>query len=304
MISPYKVIRFIDRLSWDAAKLAQKAPNQIYGPAPMTWDVWSQGLESLFPKHIDLKNLKLADFSLMNKVLLTNGTVSIKDDVTDETKAPGEFRGENDSQIAFCSHEPGDHRAMAEASLQSLLQVQSQFEKKIKMPFTKLVEKEGGSNSGIATLGASLRSIVPGCGPKADGIHVSYVRSEVVISNMEWIRIFIKANLKLSEAKSAFLAPIELSALVQKWFVTVHPFADGNGRTSRGLQDLILENYDLPFVPGGDLQNDALEEYRRYAEQTYVKTEALLTKLEECVQQYKSGSSVSFECKTTSELNK
>lgn len=36
-ISEYKVLRFIDRSSWEKAKSFKKAPNDIYNPAPVTW---------------------------------------------------------------------------------------------------------------------------------------------------------------------------------------------------------------------------------------------------------------------------
>jgi Fic family protein len=47
------------------------------------------------------------------------------------------------------------------------------------------------------------------------------------------------------------LHPVELAALVHLKFVTIHPFADGNGRMSRLLMNLILHrnNYPLLNIP-------------------------------------------------------
>ncbi len=299
-VAEYRAIRFIDRESWERAKVLKNPPNSIYDPAPMTWNVWSHGIDSLFPAKLNINNLNEATFSKMNTVLLTDGSASIKDDKTDENMSPGEYRGE--SQIGFCSHASLDHRQANEKSVQSMLAVQARFEGKLKISLNQLIQKEHGIDSGLATLGVGLRSIVPGCGADGQGIHTSYVRSELVRGNMDWIRIFLKSNLSLIKSNNSILTPIELSAFVQKWLVTVHPFADGNGRTSRALQDLVLESFDLPFAPSGDLQNDALEEFAKYADNTYVKTEEMVSKLESCLKQYKTGAEISYECKTVSAL--
>jgi Fic family protein len=42
--------------------------------------------------------------------------------------------------------------------------------------------------------------------------------------------------------------PVELAALVHLKFVTVHPFADGNGRISRLLMNFILSKYGYPLL--------------------------------------------------------
>jgi hypothetical protein len=49
------------------------------------------------------------------------------------------------------------------------------------------------------------------------------------------------------------LTPGETAYLVQQFFVHVHPFLDGNGRTSRFLQEAILSLFQLPFGSSGDL---------------------------------------------------
>jgi hypothetical protein len=302
-IAEYKAIRFIDRKSWETAKAMQTPPKSIYNPAPMTWNIWSNGMDSLNSENLALDQLRVDAFSKMNRILLTDGVDNVKDDRTDEAKAPGEIRGYTDAQVGFCSHEVGDHKAMAESSLQSMLKLQSQIEKALNISFQTLVTKESGVTPGLATMGVTLRGIAPGCGPDGTGIWVSYTRSELVAGNMDWIRILIKTYSKNAKLKQ-ILRPIEFAALIQKWFVTVHPFADGNGRTSRALQDIILETFDLPYAPGGDLQNDALEEYTKYIANNYAATEAMLTKLESCEAEYKSqNNQISFGCQTVQKLN-
>ena len=44
------------------------------------------------------------------------------------------------------------------------------------------------------------------------------------------------------------LHPVELAALVHLKLVTIHPFADGNGRISRLMMNLILNNNKFPML--------------------------------------------------------
>lgn len=44
------------------------------------------------------------------------------------------------------------------------------------------------------------------------------------------------------------LHPVELAALVQLKFVTIHPFADGNGRISRLMMNFVLNRHGYPML--------------------------------------------------------
>jgi Fic family protein len=46
----------------------------------------------------------------------------------------------------------------------------------------------------------------------------------------------------------AILHPVALSALVHLKFVTIHPYADGNGRISRLMQNFVLNNLNYPML--------------------------------------------------------
>ncbi|MGA2971223.1 MAG: Fic family protein [Candidatus Bathyarchaeia archaeon] len=53
---------------------------------------------------------------------------------------------------------------------------------------------------------------------------------------------------KWYEGSKKKLHPVELAALVHLKFVTIHPFADGNGRISRLIMNFVLNKQSLPML--------------------------------------------------------
>lgn len=56
--------------------------------------------------------------------------------------------------------------------------------------------------------------------------------------------------------KGQLMSPAELAYLAQQFYVHIHPFYEGNGRTSRFIQELILSLFDMPVGSSGDLMDD------------------------------------------------
>jgi Fic family protein len=50
------------------------------------------------------------------------------------------------------------------------------------------------------------------------------------------------------DKNKARLHPVELAALVHLKFVTIHPFADGNGRVSRLMMNFVLNRNGYPML--------------------------------------------------------
>ena len=308
-IGEYKVLRFIDRNSWEKAKRLKTAPLDIYEPAPATWKVWEGGIDALF-KGIPLKNslfsgvnLDRNTFSKINKVLLTDGTISIKDKITDQSKQPGEFRENTDKVVGFCAAfgSTDRYREAIRISEDSMDRYLKRWESETGVSFKEIVLNEKGPASNDANLLSEMQVTRRSCN-QGSGMFVEYSQSHRVKDQIEWIRIFIKNNLQAFQRNNAQIAPVELAAVVQKWFVSVHPFADGNGRTSRAVQELIMHHFGLPFIPGGDLQNDALEDVDKYIENTYKSLDLMLSTLETCARD-RELADIPRACQTIKELN-
>jgi hypothetical protein len=81
------------------------------------------------------------------------------------------------------------------------------------------------------------------------------------------------------------VTPAEAALLAQQFFVGIHPFREGNGRTSRFIQELVLTLFSLPHGASGDLMaNDILTRQPEYYTQAIVKTKALLDSVDGCLE--------------------
>lgn len=87
--------------------------------------------------------------------------------------------------------------------------------------------------------------------------------------------------------KGLLFTPGELAYFVQQAYVRVHPFYEGNGRTSRFLQELILVSFNLPHGASGDLMDiDALTENGEYYMKAIEANFSLLQRMKSCSDEY------------------
>ncbi len=296
-VAEYRVIRFVDRYNWERAKESQVKPKDIYKPAPDTWLVWDTGIREVMTTaggKNGLMNsyvLNAETISLINRNLLTNQGMNVKDGITDQSLKPGEYRKATSTGVGFQGGSK-NYQTAIESSEASMDRFQQRWESQMGSTFSEMLKEEGIQNSD----NASLRS---GMSQPAGSGFVSYAPSTEVAKEIDWIKTFIKINLDKYKKGNPVLSPIELATVVQKWFVSVHPFSDGNGRTSRAIQDIILANFDMPNIPGGDLQEDATAVFEDYIEETYKKTERLLANLELC----QTRNASAFQCQTVAKID-
>jgi hypothetical protein len=304
-VTEYRAIRLIDRNSWEKnVQLGNAAPKWVYKPMPTTWDVWNNGIQLIFEKNraipeniLDLKNV-----IYMNKVLLTDGKNNVKDPISDQGLKPGELRSSMfDPPIGFCSLvDNKTFENIVDASSLAAKQYMKTWEKKAGISLKEIVKKYNGTAASKADLAIGL-TVSNGRCKASEGHFIEYIESDKVERSLNWLSIFLDYNSKKYKEGLAVITPIELSAIAQKTFVTVHPFADGNGRTSRAIQDMILEKFDMPYAPGGDLQNDVLEHPETYIESTYISMESMLTFLESCEADLLSGQKLNARCQASND---
>jgi fido (protein-threonine AMPylation protein) len=58
---------------------------------------------------------------------------------------------------------------------------------------------------------------------------------------------YVTKNFRVSEKKWKKIHPVELGAILHNKLVQIHPFADGNGKTSRVVMNWILMKNKLPM---------------------------------------------------------
>jgi hypothetical protein len=130
----------------------------------------------------------------------------------------------------------------------------------------------------------------------------SKVNQEHVETILKFMNEMLRKNASLGvmEKNGVLFTPAELAYLVQQFYVQVHPFYEGNGRTSRFLQELILQKYNLPHGSSGDLMDiDVLTNHSEYYSVAMNKTKELLDRVEVCLDKQKQNLIFSYTKKVS-----
>ena len=62
------------------------------------------------------------------------------------------------------------------------------------------------------------------------------------------VNLLVNGFFKWYNVNKKKLNPVELAALVHLKFITIHPFGDGNGRTTRLMMNHVLNKFDYPLL--------------------------------------------------------
>ena len=227
----YRALRLIDQDEYDKQKFQVNfMPWKIYEPAPSTWIMWEQGawmVDQMVADH-SRRGITIDDIEALNKVLISKEMMSTLSKL--KFNKPGRIR----TAINFLP--PGaefkcDQNPMSEDDYQLITNYDlKDYEGNPLMKFHSAKKcKQGGYGGVIWYLGSSK------------------VRKEL----QRWVDHFNTQFQKYIDGDQADQSPIEFIVDAQRWFIAIHPFGDGNGRTSRFIQDMFLKKLGLPFMPTG-----------------------------------------------------
>ncbi|MBI5635364.1 Fic family protein, partial [Candidatus Micrarchaeota archaeon] len=93
-----------------------------------------------------------------------------------------------------------------------------------------------------------LENTKPDVAGKVRGYQVLISASKFTPPSPAEVPVLLNDFFRWYEKNKAKAHPVELSALVHLKFVTIHPFADGNGRISRLLMNFVLDKHGFPLL--------------------------------------------------------
>jgi hypothetical protein len=281
-INEYRSLRLIARKDYKPTQLksGEEAylPWKAYKPSPKTWVFWEKG--NYFREQLNHDLDRRGDFSLTVEDLKQLHRKVIDKELVGAAqeklyRVPG-FTG--------LFPPPGD--------LRKGMNINSGF----KGVFTE-AEKEAIDHYDLAD--EEGRPYVTGSFTKRrDGTYagsLTYLDSSRV--EVELAKLVDEINVKMNKylkGEPTQESPIDFIARMQRKYVSIHPFHESNGRMSRLIQDLLAKKLDLPFVPGGDLQNDVTTTTPQYRQETKKQLLAMLNRLQDCLIQVE---------RTSTELN-
>ena len=290
-IAEYKALRFIDRWSWQGAKakVPPKNISEIYEPRG-TWEMWNAGIDQIMNQYQFLHLYLISDEAFVDMITQINhGLIAQKN-------MKRSIRNYRSTQVGFCDVLNTDKVSRLEKSRESFEIYQKEWELRAQKSVFQFMKAEGAESPADAFLGGEVyqrQELGPSCSQFNERgqrqMWIEFTQSYKVQKQLSWLRVFLKWNLqKIMQKSPQAISPIELGAVVQKWFVSIHPFEDGNGRTSRALQDLIHQYFGLPFVSSGDLQDDIYAPIFDYIDLNRLMTEKQLKKMQGCLNQMSS----------------
>lgn len=253
-IAEYRALRFYGRPTWEEAVASNKEIDQIYKPAPGTWLDWSRG--AAFLEELPVNSEFSADYSLikdMNYYSISKENMFKRPRSRGERICPGEIRNKSKESTGW---------------------------------FYKNRKSARMARKIIKELGDDIKSPV-----KIDGKYAEYVKPKYVLRELKkWYK---GSQEYLEEVAQGKMGPMAAGGLLQRWLVTIHPFYDGNGRSSRLVQDFISKKYNMPFAATGDLHNEILTKGNQYVQNVYETSLKMMNLLDTCLD-YHNGLEMVF----------
>lgn len=278
--------RFINFPTWQREKdKFQFSPWHVYSPAPSTWQGWENG-NALLEKSIEinLQNESIRPLSL--EVVKAFHKSALKD----LNELAGGFRknGEHGVVISkkWALNRQQREQILKGAGYFSLTQKDQPLISWTAAVCNEHITEEIKRTHMFRYFGYLIpetQFFVDEAGVERQCGFMNYPPHEDVPAEMaNWAS---SVNLQLqSWAETGSPSLVEIAAHAQRKMIAIHPFRDGNGRTSRFVMDYILMSMNLPAPILADMDNDLYLDEKAWTQEVHEGLERSLETFEKCAQ--------------------
>ena len=312
-VTEYQAMRFVVRADFERAKSSDTPIQKVYQikrtdytlpveqRSSVIWDNWEAGMTQL-KKYRD-KVLAGNGFSIIDLMKVHEGFFTLSKEEGDDAWNPmeGLFKPAHDNDNYWWNFNSAAEAADAKKVVG---EINSEYRK---LGLTKDTGSDDLDN--VLRVKSTLKRQPPEQKDVVEYVDAVYSGdSRANRDHISSIFQFINETLSLAlENKhmvwtGQLLTPMEAAYLSQKFYVGVHPFAEGNGRTSRFILELILTAFDMPHGSSGDLMaNDVLMNFSDYYDLAFKSNVKLIEKMNDCAEQYKAekqnATTVDYSCR-------
>ena len=270
--------RMINPTEWEKKKdSVDYNPYIFYNPAPKTFDGWQRGAKLVAervmknrvtgrPEPLTLDWLRQVHASALDGLIGTSGNFRHHGEVGLAISTQGALTLEQADAVRA-----SEYKSIKDAS-KGIMQFTTTecFEH-------KPVEFQRKFNEEFARTRMFNWAYWPAIDPKKtysaeDGTqkqcgYITYADLDEVPQQMDLFLKEINGTMTSWGSEKPQGDPILTAARAQRWFISIHPFEDGNGRMSRFLMDTVLMSLGLPASIINDQNNDVYYTEKQWAEE-------------------------------------
>lgn len=310
-ITEYQAMRFVVRDDYERARLSDTPVQKVYQikradyalPAEqkssVIWDNWEAGMKQL--KSSREKVLRGQGFTVDDLMKVHVGFFTLSKEEGDDAWNPQEglFKAPNDQDNYWWSFNSENEAKEAHRVVNE-----------INKEYLELGLTENTGNDDLDHVLRIKTAVKRQPSDRSDITeYVEAIYSGDTRANRKHVKnIFRFINTMLAQAlkdehliwNGQLLTPMQVGYLAQKFYVGVHPFAEGNGRTSRFILELFMTSFDMPHGSSGDLMsNDVLTTFKDYYQLAYDSNARLMNSMINCINQYKKNdpATIDYNCR-------
>jgi len=252
--------RFINLPVWTTQRQAAKfSPLMIYKPAPQTWQMWENGAallakavsqnqqtQSIAP--ITLEWIRSLHFAATNGLVQGSGSFRTHNILGGMNSVEYAISKQHQAQLLIGGgyHRPTDPQSPV-----------------FKWTPTTCSTIEGE----LVDIDINKFFFMPSGEPKQCGFVTYLDYNEIPSALLQWATSINQATQAWRTHPTAAEDPLLVAARAQRWFVSIHPFNDGNGRISRYIMDLLITSLGLPAPLLANMDHDIYTPESKWADE-------------------------------------